>query len=78
MHSTQTLKVTKNLRAEMARRGITQKQVAAGLGLSPAQMSARMAGHPVFDIDELFGISEAFGIDLADLIEGPRIDGRAA
>lgn len=68
MNSAQTPRITGNLRAEMARRGITQQQVAEILGLSRAAVSRRLLGQSPISIDELFEITEHFGIDMASII----------
>ena len=66
--NTQVPRITGNLRAEMARRGITQQQVADVLGLSQAAVSRRLLGQSPISIDQLFAITEHFGIDMASII----------
>lgn len=68
MNNTQTPRITGNLRAEMARRGITQQQVADVLGLSQASVSRKLLGKSRISIDQLYEITEHFGIDMASII----------
>lgn len=49
-----------NLRAEMARIGIKQKDVAKLLGVSELTVSKKMNGKSSFTIDEAFLIKETF------------------
>ena len=49
-----------NLRAEMARAGITEKQVAAKIGLSTKTFYSRMAGRTRFQYKEVLEIRDAF------------------
>lgn len=68
MNSTQAPRIAGNLRAEMARRGVTQQQVAEVLGLSQSAVSRRLLGQAPISIDQLFEITERFGIDMASII----------
>lgn len=61
MSTTPSVRVGANVRAEMARRGLTQTQLAAQIGISQAQLSKRLAGQIAFDVDELAAIGEALG-----------------
>ena len=54
-----------NLRAEMARIGIKQKDVAKLLGVSELTVSKKMSGKSSFTIDEAFLIKEKFFPDLS-------------
>lgn len=49
--------IAANVRAELARRAITQGAVAEALGLSQPQVSARLRGSVMFRIDELLTIA---------------------
>lgn len=51
-----------NVRAEMARRGVTQRQVAEALGISQPQISKRLAGRIAFDVVELQVIGRMLGL----------------
>lgn len=59
-----------NIRAEMARKGITQEQVAARLGVSQPQISRRLAGEITFDVIEISRIAELVGVTPAELLRG--------
>ena len=50
------------IRAELARRDITQSDFAKKLGWSPAYLSRRMSGEVPFDADEIDQIAEWLGI----------------
>lgn len=57
-----------NVRAEMARRKVSQVAVAAHLGLSQTAVSARLAGRVPFDINELHAIAGLLDVPIAALI----------
>jgi len=65
----------KNLRAEMARQGLTGKQIAAAIGISPRAFSRRMTGKTEFLFEETVQMREIFFKDcslnylFAELIE---------
>jgi transcriptional regulator with XRE-family HTH domain len=59
-----------NVRAEMARRSVTQTTLAAALGISQAQVSKRLAGAVAFDVNELRAVADFLGVPLPLLIEG--------
>lgn len=52
----------------MARRRISQADVAAALGLSQAAVSRRLSGAVPFDVAELATIAAALDVDIADLV----------
>jgi transcriptional regulator with XRE-family HTH domain len=58
-------KLFNNLRAEMARQGITKKQVAAKIGLSPKAFYSRMTGRTKFKYMEAVKIRDFFFKDLS-------------
>lgn len=64
-----------NVRAEMARRGVTQAKLAAALGLSQPSVSARLRGVTPFDVDELHTIAAFLGVPLSDLLpaDAPKV-----
>ena len=49
-----------NLRAEMARKGLTSKQVAAAIGISQKAFSNRMNGRTMFLMHEVVAIKNIF------------------
>lgn len=59
-----------NVRAEMARRGLSQTALAGHLGLSQTAVSARLRGRTPFDIDELVLIAGVLGLRLEELLAG--------
>lgn len=61
-----------NIRAELARRGVTQKQLADVLQVSQGQVTKRLRGLIAFDINELVAIAEFLDVDLAVLMPQER------
>ena len=61
--------VAQNLRALMARCGVTQAQLGKVLGVSQAGVSARMRGRTPFDLNELGALAQAFNVPPAALVE---------
>lgn len=64
-----------NVRAEMARCGVTQTTLARKIGLSQAAVSSRIKGRTPFDINELVKIAAVLDVPLDALLNGV---GRAA
>lgn len=62
--------VTATIRAEMARRGLRQKDLAQLLGISVAGVSDRLRGNTPLRVDELFAIAEALDVTPSMLL-GP-------
>jgi transcriptional regulator with XRE-family HTH domain len=52
-----------NVRAEMARRGLTQEQVAPAAGLSQSKLSRRLTGRYPFMAEELDAIADLLGVE---------------
>ena len=61
-----------NVRAEIARRFLTQKQVAHHLGISQQNMSQRIRGHVRFREAELKLLSELLEVPVDTLTKGQR------
>jgi len=57
-----------NVRAEMARRRVSQMALGAHLGLSQTTISKRLAGVTPFDINELAAIAELLHVNVVDLL----------
>lgn len=57
-----------NVRAEMARRGVSQTDLSARLGMNQSQISKRLSGTIAFTIDELVAIATTLGVPLAALL----------
>lgn len=70
MELTPTALTGSNVRAEMARLGVSQSKLAASLGISQSSLSKRLQGHTPFSIDELVTISKALDIALDRLLVG--------
>lgn len=64
-------RIGSNVRAEMARAGVTQVQLAGLIGMSQSMLSARLAGKTAFDVDELARAAGVLGIDAATLMTDP-------
>lgn len=56
------------VRAGLARKGLTQKQLAAVLGVTETTLSGRIRGRTPFDTDELALISDLIGVPIAELL----------
>lgn len=63
--------VAANVRAEMARRKISQRALADKIGISHASIYRRLRGELAFDVDELGAIADALGIDVRALLPEP-------
>lgn len=68
MATTPSAKTGANVRAEMARRSVTQERLAEALDLSQAAVSARLRGKTPFDINELHTIAEFLEVSLSALL----------
>jgi ribosome-binding protein aMBF1 (putative translation factor) len=65
------------VRLESARRGLTQKDLAAELGLSRTAVSARFREQVPWTLDEIGTLARLFGCRVVDLVtEAPDINGR--
>lgn len=56
------------VRAELARAGKSQTDLAAVLGVTQTAVSKRLRGVTPFDVNELAAVADALGLDLAVLI----------
>jgi transcriptional regulator with XRE-family HTH domain len=57
-----------SIRAEMARQGFTQRDLAGLLGMSQPTVSARMTGRKDFTVSEVRRIAAWLGVPLSRLI----------
>ena len=64
-----TRRLVGEIRAEMARQGITQQRLAEGTDISTAGMSRRLSGGVDLTFHEVETIAAALGVKVADLIE---------
>jgi len=60
------------IRFEAARRGLSQMQIAAEVGLSRAAVSDRFRGKTAWTLDQLGVIAQLFGCDVSVLVKEPR------
>ena len=68
--------VRRNIRAEAARRGWTQSQLAALVGIERASVSHRYVGRTDWSVDEIDTIATAMGIPMGRLLEDTETPGR--
>jgi DNA-binding XRE family transcriptional regulator len=65
------------VRLETARRGLSQQQLAAELGLSRTAVSARFREQVPWSLDEIGVLAQLFGCRVAELVtEAPAANGR--
>lgn len=64
--------VARNVRAEIARRGKRQGDIAKLFGFTRQAMSRRLLGHVDFRIAELQTIADYLGVPVAVLIDDPK------
>ena len=60
------------IRFEAARRGLSQMQIAAEVGLSRAAVSDRFRGRTAWTLDQVGIVAQLFGCDPAVLVNEPR------
>ena len=60
--------VTAEIRAELGRRRMSGRQLAAALGWSQQHLSRRMTGAVPWSTDEIEHAAEALGVPLAELV----------
>lgn len=68
MQKTHSQKTAANVRAEMARKRVSQRDMARHLGCSHTTMQRRLSGEVALDIDELGAIAAALDIPLSALL----------
>ena len=68
---TYTTRVASSVRAEMARRKITQTELAESLGMTQPAISRRMSGAVPFDTEELGQIADLLGVPMSVLFGEP-------
>ena len=61
-------RVAASVRAEVARRKVTQQQLADLLGMHQMSVSRRLNGHTEFTVSELATVAEFLGVPVASLI----------
>jgi transcriptional regulator with XRE-family HTH domain len=60
--------VAANVRAELARKHKTRKDLANQLRVGRQAVARRLNGHVAFDVDELHEIAQFLGVSIADLL----------
>lgn len=70
--------VASNVRAEMARRGRTQSQLANCLGVTRPAVSRRLTGQTEFSAGELIETARFLGVPVSTFFELVQIDGVAS
>ena len=65
-------RVAANVRAEMARVGVTQGQLATVLGITQQSVSAKRRGETPFTLNDLDRIAPVLGMTVIELIQGTR------
>lgn len=68
MPPTPTAQVGANVRAEMARKGVTQQQLGSHLGLAQASISARLRGRTAFNVNELATVAAFLDVPMESLL----------
>lgn len=68
MRQTPATRTGANVKAEMARAGIGQVQLAARLGLSQTAVSSRLRGVVAFNVDELAAVARVLEVPLSALV----------
>ena len=63
--------VASSVRAEMARRGLTQGDVAAELALPRTAVSRRLTGQTPWTADELHALAVMMGVPVSRFLETP-------
>ncbi len=60
--------VAANIRAELARAGISQVSLTASLGITQQALSRRLLGKTPFSVDETFAIADLLGIPVSVIL----------
>ena len=61
--------VAANIRAEIARRGLQQAEVAKALGISQQSVSLKIHGRRPLALDEIAGFAALFGMEAYELLK---------
>ena len=63
--------VSTEIRAWMARRALTQQDIALALGISRQAVSARLNGQTQWTLDDLAAVAEELGVSVTTLLSPP-------
>lgn len=69
--STPARRIALEVRAEMARQGMTQEALGALIGWDQRRVSRRLTGEVPLDVTELTAIADALGIGVTQLLAAP-------
>lgn len=64
--------VAAEIRAELGRQNLAQKDLAAATGIKAATLSRRLAGTRALPVEEFTAICRALSVDVADIIRRAR------
>lgn len=64
-------RIALEVRAEMARQGITQEALGARIGWDQRRVSRRLTGEVALDVAELSAIAAALGVGVTQLLAAP-------
>lgn len=67
-HTPTSERIASNVRAEMARRRITQTEIAKKAGIPQSGLSRRLVGSTPFTVNEIERIAEVLDIQVNELI----------
>lgn len=73
MTKTTTRATGANVKAEMARRGVTQTELAARLNITQSALSKRLRGAVSINVDELAAIGHALDVPVFDLLASAEV-----
>lgn len=68
MTHTPAQRIGANVRAEMARRGVSQTALAEQLGITQTAVSTRLRGKVAFNVDELAAVAAALDVPIGALL----------
>jgi transcriptional regulator with XRE-family HTH domain len=66
-----TLRVSGEVRAWMARRGVKQQEIAARLGITQPSLSMRLRGRTRWTINDLVIVAETLNVPVSVLLTSP-------
>lgn len=78
MEHTTSARVGRNVRAELARQGMSQAELGQAVGLTQGQISKRLRGEVAFDVNELAAVAGALHVRVEQLYTEPVAAGETA
>lgn len=64
-----TQEIAKRVRLAIADKGISQKDIAEALHMSPSALGRRVNGQRQISAAEIYGIAKILGVEVGDLLE---------